>query len=855
MLLLNHLRNSTRDDIRNPVKTVLNYLNSFDVSGVYVPTSAHLSTHGMSSSYDATVSVAPSYMDSTRLLKYRSSHSYAASVLPGNVSSTLNTEYFPYSSPSCASTMQQGFAPRPGDRSNHQEQFASLPRQFFQKSKISNASSVGDDSNLYLKQMQAAARFSPSVTTVKHPIHPEQKNLSSSTTTTSGFVAESLQGPNLSSEENGDSDGLRSLNRPDDPSFEVEDSVRCTRCTSTQSLSSLFPGERSTWNSCNNSAADSNRLSPVSATEIPDSPTQCAPLADSTTLSARDFESTEENEMRDEVSISKEVPLEPPKSNTMQSTNGKNSSVSKDDRDAKANTGQENLLDDDYGSFMGRADSELLNQSIESAMPKRVEINEEFLADMIEQAQPKLSPLKQYGSISGRNFSKASTARASSVKIDSDDFLLQSIASVLPQSSSSTHDMSGIGSPPKKARAMTGDTARTSGGPKRTSYAVLSNSHSRLTHSCSVLRTKESRPNGINLKTKLGNRITTSNSAALFDAALRSSFVESPKTTEKVRDALLLVHQDINEESDTLSEDNYSPLTDNNMAVDKNVPQDIDEESQTEQLVIDCSVVSETTKQTVKPVQKESCVQASMSIPFGLAHKNVEKQSSEQEIFTLPAPFSNCSSQNSSPCNPIITSTPRSSSKLLTKFPVKIPRHNVLISKSTQEKVSTSNTVIPRTRNSCNVAVKSSEDGRNPHRARSLPRPKQSVLSKAKPIPPSCSLPSSKITTPRAVTCRHRAITSDTSNISQNCSSSIYKTIKPQDVLIQEFAKNRSTKVLPLNHRNVNEKTVSVAVVPENDSMKDAVTADTENDSGTQCDNQSVAGRKKTIKQMLVTTV
>lgn len=42
------------------------------------------------------------------------------------------------------------------------------------------------------------------------------------------------------------------------------------------------------------------------------------------------------------------------------------------------------------------------------------------------------------------------------------------------------------------------------------------------------------------------------------------------------------------------------------MAVDKNVPQDIDEESQAEQLVIDCSVVSETVKQTVvKPVQKE----------------------------------------------------------------------------------------------------------------------------------------------------------------------------------------------------------------------------------------------------------
>ncbi|KAL3998391.1 hypothetical protein ACH3XW_14855 [Acanthocheilonema viteae] len=863
MLLLNHLRNSTRDDIRNPVKTILNYLNSFDVSEVYVPTSAHSSTHGtppltyrfdgMSSSYDGTASVAPSCMDSTRLLKYRSSHSYAASVLPGNISSTLNTEYFPYSSPSCASTMQHGFAPRPGDRPHHQEQFASLPRQFFQKSKISNASSVGDDSNMYLKQMQAASRFSPSVITVRHPIHPGQKNMSTSTTTTNGLVVESPQGPNLSNGENGDSDGLNGLNRPDDPSFEVEDSVRCTRCTSTQSLSSLFPGERSTWNSCNNSAADSNRLSPVSATEIPDSPTQCAPLADTTILSARDLDSTEENEMRNEVNISKEVLLEAPKSNTRQSNNGEKNFVSKSDINTKANTEQENSLDDDYGSFMGRADSELLNQSIESAMPKRVEINEEFLADMIEQAQPKSCPLKQHGSSGGRNFSRA-TAKSSSAKIDNDDFLLQSIASVLPQSSSSTHDMSGVGSPPKKARAMTGDTARMSGGPKRTSHAVVSNSRSHLTHSCSVLRTKQLRLNGINLKTKFGNKITASNSAALFDAALRSSFVESPKTTEKIRNASLLIHQDTNEESDTLSEDNYSPLTDN-IAIDKNVPQDIDEESQAEQLVIDCSVVSETVKQTViKPMQKESCVQTNTSNRFALTQKSVEKQLSEQEIFTLPAPLSNCSTRNCSPCNPIVTSTPRSS-KLLNKFPVKTRNHNASISKSMQEKVSASSTVTIRTRDSCNGAVKSSEDGRNrgPHHARSLPKLKQSILPKAK-LTPTSSSSSSKMSVPRAEAC-HRAAILDTSKISQNCANSVYETIKAQNVLIQELARKRSFKVLPLNHRNVNEKTASVAVVPENNSKKETVKADTENDNGTQCDNHSPARREKTIKQMLVTTV
>uniref|UniRef100_A0A8R1U1M3 Uncharacterized protein n=1 Tax=Onchocerca volvulus TaxID=6282 RepID=A0A8R1U1M3_ONCVO len=880
MLLLNHLRNSTRDDIRNPVKTVLNYLNSFDVSGAYVPTLSHPSAHGtpplnyrfdgMSSSYDGTIPVAPSYPDSTRLLKYRSSHSYAASILAGNMNSTLNAEYFPYSSPTCTSAMQQGFAPRPGDggRSHHQEQFASLPRQFFQKSKVSNASSIGDGDNMYLKQMPATARFSPSVAALRHPIHPEQKDMSTSTTT-SGFVIENPQGPNVDNGENGDGDGLKGLNRPDDPSFEVEDSVRCTRCTSTQSLSSLFLGERSIWNSCNNSAADSNRLSPVSATEIPDSPTQCAPLVDSAILSTQDFNVTariEANETRGEVSTSKEVLLEVPKSNVdsmaltaVKSSDGESSSISRDNRNTKGNTEQENSLEDDYGSFMGRADSELLNQSIESAMPKRVEMNEEFLADMIEQAQPKPLPLKQYGSNGGRNFSRASTTRTSSVKTDNDDFLMQSISSVLPQSSNSTYDVSGVGSPPKKARATTSDTARTSNGPKRVSHAGLSNSHSRLTHNCSVLRMKESKSNDMTLKTKFGNRITTSNSAALFDAALRSSFVESPKTTEKVQDASLLIHQDANEESDTLSEDNYSS-TDNNMVVDKNMPQDIDEESQSEQLIIDCSVVSETVKQTViKPVQKESSVHAGTSNRFGLAQKSIEKGLLQQEIFTLPAPLSNSSSRNGSPCNLTITSTPRNS-KLMTKSPVKTLMQNEKngsISKSTQEKSFISNTVASKTQNSCNVAKKSTENcrDRDPNHVSSVPRSKQSVIPKARPISTSYSSSNSKISIPRVSTCRHQSTTSNTFKMSQNCASSTYEKIKPRIALIQELDKNRPAKILPLYHRNVNEKAATVVVISKNDSKKDTVVADTENDSRTQCNNLSAAGKKKTVKQMLVTTV
>lgn len=106
--------------------------------------------------------------------------------------------------------------------------------------------------------------------------------------------------------------------------------------------------------------------------------------------------------------------------------------------------------------------------------------------------------------------------------------------------------MSGIGSPPKKARAMTGDTAHTSGGPKRASHAVLSNSRT-LTHNCCVSRSKEPMLNGLNMKTKFGNKVVTSNSETRIGAMQRSSLVENQKATEKAQDVSLLLHQDTNE--------------------------------------------------------------------------------------------------------------------------------------------------------------------------------------------------------------------------------------------------------------------------------------------------------------------
>ncbi|VDN45527.1 unnamed protein product [Gongylonema pulchrum] len=49
LVLLNHLRNSTREDIRNPVKTVLGYLNSSSNASGAVYTPAYSQTHGVPS--------------------------------------------------------------------------------------------------------------------------------------------------------------------------------------------------------------------------------------------------------------------------------------------------------------------------------------------------------------------------------------------------------------------------------------------------------------------------------------------------------------------------------------------------------------------------------------------------------------------------------------------------------------------------------------------------------------------------------------------------------------------------------------------------------------------------------------
>ncbi|CAJ0594445.1 unnamed protein product [Cylicocyclus nassatus] len=58
----------------------------------------------------------------------------------------------------------------------------------------------------------------------------------------------------------------------------LEDSVRCTRSVSAASLGSELPNTSMGWQSNLDTAANSNRMSPVSPSDLPDSPTQCAKM-------------------------------------------------------------------------------------------------------------------------------------------------------------------------------------------------------------------------------------------------------------------------------------------------------------------------------------------------------------------------------------------------------------------------------------------------------------------------------------------------------------------------------------------------------------------------------------------------
>lgn len=187
----------------------------------------------------------------------------------------------------------------------------------------------------------------------------------------------------------------------------------------------MFPlslkGEKSGWNSCNNSAVNSNRLSPVSASELPDSPTQYAASKNKENLSGQTSEgvsgpteSSYEGDGADLPSDSTEKVLQTASRldswylSDEKSSSNAFSGKAMDVEESKefflsagvyvtqvfivllyflanlfvplgSRSQQSSVNDeDDYGSFNGTADSELLNQSIEAVMPKRFLVYEIF---------------------------------------------------------------------------------------------------------------------------------------------------------------------------------------------------------------------------------------------------------------------------------------------------------------------------------------------------------------------------------------------------------------------------------------------------------------------------------------------
>lgn len=650
MQLLNHLRNSTRDDIRNPVKTVLDYLNAVDLSGAFMQqydggqhyaASAGYRVDGMSSSYGGSTAAAAPFVDSSRLLKLRSSHSHAPGALCGGLDNSDTKGMFTFNQQPCCSSVQQGFAPRPGDR---QQQFASLPRQLFQQNKASQVTSPRGEPSVFANSQAGADFMHQNFSQL-----PRSRMVMDTSGSQTGALLPNRTGRDVYENDFEEDTELSPIAvRSDDPSFEVEDSVRCTRCTSTQSLSSLLQGDKSAWDSCNNSAINSNRLSPASATDLPDSPTQCT-SHDVTIPSARDLEMSlnasdsvdgiQKNSHKDDSDDKHEETTD----ELSQLVDSLRLTSEKEDEatSSKANTDHEN--EGDYGIFIGRADSELLNQSIEAAMPKRVEVNDDFLADMIEQVQPKPPPMSRRQPSSSRNFSSASTARvhsgSSSMRTDDDEFLLQSIASVLPQSSHSRRNPSRTGSPPKKARAAMGEAARSSTGPKRSPRAAHvaytdSVGYSPLNNEASLIEPRRmGRPTKRSKATDMSSQSTSlDSSSALISAALQtSSLVESAQTCEVVRDVSSLYHQLSNEDSETLSDDNYSRLADEEETILTAVPVDVDEEFQAEQVLIDCSVMDEGKRKETFKVAGKTAVASRLVMPQAASkiRKSVGKVTSE----------------------------------------------------------------------------------------------------------------------------------------------------------------------------------------------------------------------------------
>lgn len=116
---------------------------------------------------------------------------------------------------------------------------------------------------------------------------------------------------------------------------------------------------------------------------------------------------------------------------------------------------------------------------------------------------------------------------------------MQSIASVLPQNHRSGPELF-LGNQSKKGRAMMGEVARPSKGPKQNAHATFTTSKCSSNKKIPQARVMPNAFLGTLPTKKETNSISISSSLILNAALQNSSLVESPETSEKVRDASTL---------------------------------------------------------------------------------------------------------------------------------------------------------------------------------------------------------------------------------------------------------------------------------------------------------------------------
>lgn len=392
MTHLNVLRNSSREDIRSAVKTVLNHLNqpmSYQHSARYGDMSSSLGCDPL------TLSVRGA--DTSRLLPLRSSRaSPGANLL-------------------CPSLDQRSF---------------SLPRHFARGGHSSTG--VGYNPDVSRRMFSPMPKGDLHIPLQQTPNHQNAFTLVSDTP---------LMIP------------VGPCDNTVEEFEEVTESMAVTRNTSVLSLSSEVTANISGWQSVlDNSAVNSNRMSPASCSEIPDSPTEymmsqngmqfnsiTTPLR-VTTNSRRNSRSQGGAQLTSDAShgasdVTTTLVSEEPTPTFVPIQTKSNGLRTNDEEESLPGPSSED--DEDYAAF---DENDLLQQSIEAALPPLTTIirrhpdeDDRLLSDMIDSVLP---TRKKEGE--PRNFSSASTVPiepSRGLSHTDDRLLMDAIMSAMPSTS------------------------------------------------------------------------------------------------------------------------------------------------------------------------------------------------------------------------------------------------------------------------------------------------------------------------------------------------------------------------------------------------------------------------------------